>query len=125
MDEDEAVRLLHQLLDGYGSYMLQTVLRQDHTAEQIPMYAEQMPVFIEGIYSNAVFICSKADVLEPGLVLRGRDAAEVAVAVYDAFKRMDSLVSTLSDGKQICIKLGDGTGRPEKFMIECALHGLA
>ncbi len=125
MDEDEAVRLLHQLLDGYGSCMLQTVLRQGHMAEQMPMYAELMPVFIEGIYCNAVFIYSKADVLKPGLVLKGRDAVEVAVAIYDAFKRMDSLVVILSDGKQICIKLGDGTGRPEKFMIECALHGLA
>lgn len=117
MDEDEAVRLLHQLLDGYGQCMMQTVLR-DHIAELMPM-------FIKGIYCHMVFICSKADVLKPGLVLRGRDAAEVAAAVYDAFKRMDSLVATLSDGKQICIKLGDGTGRPEKFMIECALHGLA
>lgn len=125
MNEDEAVRLLYQLLDGYGPCMIQTVLQQDHAAEQMPMYVELMPMFIEGIYCNAVFICSNADVLEPGLVLKGRDAAEVAVAVYDAFKRMDSLVSTLSDGKQICIKLGDGTGRPEKFMIECALHGLA
>lgn len=125
MDESEARRLLHQLLDGYGSCILQTVLQQGHMAEQMPMYVELMPVFIEGMYSNAVFICSKSDVLEPGLVLKGRDAAEVAVAVYDAFKRMDSLVATLSDGKQIYVKLGDGTGRPEKFMIECALHGLA
>lgn len=125
MDEDEAVRLLYQLLDGYGQCMMQTVLRQDHAAAQMPMYVELMPMFIEGIYSSAVFICSKDDVFEPGLVLSGRDAAKVAAAVYDAFKRMDSLVSTLSSGKQICIKLGDGSGRPEKFMIECALHGLA
>ena len=99
-----------ELLDGYGS------------PHFIWQYGEKdcLLGFNESIYWHCIWIIDPSwfSPCQNRQMLDGDNVQEIAEKIYTAFKRSCWLESTLCNGKTIVVKLGDGTGKPEKFMIQ-------
>ena len=82
------------------------------------------PVFIDDIWWHAIYI-EKAGSIPESPVLKGRDTADLVQQMHSALEHGCQLVSALHDGKRIVVKLDDGSGAAEEFMLKCAVCGLA
>ena len=109
-------KLVLDLLSAYGSPQFMW-----------PIGGKCSLVFSESIYWHAIWIvkpdasCSSLQRQE----LRGDSIQEIAEKIFLAFKRSCWLESAMCSGKKIVVKLGDGTGKPEEFMIACELLGMS
>lgn len=109
-------KLVLDLLSAYGSPQFMW-----------PIGGKCSLVFSESIYWHAIWI-AKPDDLCSSLQrqeLRGDSIQEIAEKIFSAFKRSCWLESAMCGGKKIAVKLGDGTGKPEEFMITCELLGMS
>jgi hypothetical protein len=111
-----AYKLVLDLLSAYGSPQFAW-----------PIGGKCSLVFSESIYWHSIWVvkpnasCSSLQIQE----LRGDNTQEIAEKIFLAFKDGSWLESAMCGGKKITVKLGDGTGKPEEFMITCELLGMS
>ena len=105
-------KIVLELLDAYGSpYFVW------HYGKDCQL------VFSESIYWHTIWVvkpnasCSSLQRQE----LRGDSIQEIVEKIFFAFKKSCWLESAMCGGKKIAVKLGDGTGKPEEFMIQYEL----
>jgi len=110
-------KIVLELLSAYGSPQL------------IWQYGEKSCQlgFIESIYWHYIWVIdpNSSNSWQNRQMLDGSSIQEIIEKIYTAFKRSCWLESTLRDGKTIVVKLGDGTGKPEEFMIKYELLGIS
>lgn len=108
-------KMVLELLNAYWSSMFIRAIGR-----------ECQPVFAEGLYWHSIWIvglCSSGWEMDNSLA--GDSFQEIAEKIYTAFKRSCWLESTMCGGrKKIAVKIGDGTGKPEEFMMKCELLGM-
>ena len=107
-------KIVLELLDAYGS---------SHFVWQYGRKDCQL-VFSEGIYWHYIWIIdpSSSNQWQNRQMLASDSIQEIAEKIFLAFKRSCWLESTMCGGrKKIVVKLGDGTGKPEEFMIKYEL----
>ena len=111
-----AYKLVLDLLSAYGS-----------PQSMWPIGGKCSLVFSESIYWHSIWIvkhdasCSSLQRQE----LRGDNIQEIAEKIFLAFKDGGWLESAMCGGKKIVVMLGDGTGKPEEFMMTCELLGMS
>ena len=82
------------------------------------------PVFVDDIWWHAIWI-EKVGSIPESPVLKGKDAADLVQQMHCALEHGCQLCSAVHSGKRIVVKLDDGTGAAEEFMLKCAVSGLA
>lgn len=113
MDE-VCAKLVLELLGAYWSSEIIRALAGEE---------EFKPVFIEGLYWHSIWVCGSGCEMDNSLA--GYNYQEIAEKIFTAFKRSCWLESTMCGGREkIVVKIGDGTGKPEEFMLKCELLGL-
>ena len=115
MSENGIKRLVRELLDSYCSCQILDKWQLGLN--------ECRPVFTHSLYWHTIYIVdpSASSCLQK-CILRGKTIAEVAAKICSVFKDPSQWLEVeLHTGKKITIKPGDGTGAPEKFMIEYEL----
>lgn len=115
MNEDDAKSLIIKLLERYCSCQILSNLQLGIDSCQ--------PVFVDDMWWHTIYIESDGILESP--VLKGKDAADVVQQMYSAFEHGCWLSSVLHGGKHIDVKLDDGTGAVEEFMMKCVLEGIA
>ena len=115
MDESYAKQLVLDLLERYCPCQVLDNWQLDVSTCQ--------PVFADSMWWHAIYIEKTGSILESP-VLKGRDAADLVQQMHSAFEHGCQLGSVLHDGRRIAVKLGDGTGAAEEFMLKCAVSGL-
>ena len=115
MDENYAKKLALDLLERYCPCQILDRWQLGADACQ--------PVFVDGMWWHSIYI-EKAGSIPESPVLKGRDAADLVQQMHSALEHGCYLRSVLHGGKCIAVKLGDGTGAAEEFMLKCAISGL-
>ena len=116
MNEDDAKSLIVKLLEHYCPCQILS-------SWQLGVDACQ-PVFVDGMWWHTIYI-EKSGSIPESPVLKGKDTADLVQQMHCAFEHGCQLGSVLHDGKRIVVKLDDGTGAAEEFMINCVLNGYA
>lgn len=115
MDENYAKKLALDLLERYCPCQILGSWELGADACQ--------PVFVDGMWWHTIYI-EKAGSIPESPVLKGRDAADLVQQMHSALEHGCYLRSVLHGGKCIAVKLDDGTGAAEEFMLKCAISGL-
>ncbi len=111
MDEGIAFRLLEELFTAYS---------HDGCCYQWMSLTSRVcqPCFASNIYYCTIWTTGRDGSTS---ALKGSSAADVVCSIYRALQDGSCLSSDLPDGKTIAIRLGDGTGVPERFLVGCDL----
>lgn len=112
-------KIVKELLENYGDLQLLRVFSQAGDGS----LTELKPTFNEGLYYHEIQI-TKSGCQLVSKCLKGRSILELASEIYKTFKHGACLLASTHNGDGVMIGVGDGTGSPEKFMMQCELLGI-